>query len=311
MTPPPLLKFPLLPRKKNTDKSAYGHVLVIGGSSGMPGAAVLAAKAALVSGGGLVTLAVPKSLEGLLVRRRFFEAMCLPLPETRKRTLALSSYAKIIQFVKRRKISALVLGPGLSQHPETRRLVRRLIAHVTVPTVLDADGLNSFKGRARLFLKHPCPLVLTPHRKEFERLFEKPWPEKKPKRIALAKRLSGFYDAVLVLKGHRTLVVSGRRVYENTTGNPGMAKGGSGDVLTGVIASFIGQGLEPFEAAAWAVYFHGKAGDIAAGKKGELSILAGDLIDCLPKAFKSDGQARIRPAIRRGVPSNDGANPAQ
>ena len=135
--------------------------------------------------------------------------------------------------------------------------------------------------------RHAGPLVLTPHEREFERLFGQPLPNKPSGRMALAKKLSKFYDVVLVLKGHRTLVVESPQVYVNTTGNPGMAKGGTGDVLTGIIASFIGQGLGAFQAAVWAVYFHGKAGDFAARQKGELALTASDLIDALPKVFKN------------------------
>ncbi len=278
-------KFPLLPRKKNTDKSDYGHVLILAGSRGMTGAAILASRAALRSGSGLVTLGTPKSLEGQ-VGKSLVEVMKLGLPETRQATLGLPAYGEIVKFIAKRKINSLAIGPGLSLNRQTMSLVRRLVQKVTVPVVLDADGLNSFRGRAGILAKHAASdLVLTPHKKEFERLFSKKLPERKPARIALAKRLSKFYDVVLVLKGHETLVVRGDKVYANQTGNPGLAKGGTGDVLTGMIASFIAQGLDSFQAAVWAVYFHGRAGDVAAKKKGELGLIASDLIEYLPKVF--------------------------
>ena len=276
--------FPLLPRKKNTNKSDYGHALVLAGSQAMPGAAILAGRAALSSGAGLVTLGIPKSLVRM-VPRVLPEAMPLGLAETPSGSLGSSALRPILDFIQKKKISALLIGPGLSQHKDTMQLVQRLIQEVKIPTVLDADGLNSFKGKAGLLKKHPAPLVLTPHRGEFERLFSQAWPETEKRRIALAKRLSKFYDVVLVLKGHRTLVVKAGTVSINPSGNPGMAKGGSGDVLSGILVSFLAQGLDAFEAARWAVYFHGVAGDIAVKQKGELGLLASDLIGALPKAF--------------------------
>ena len=279
-------KFPLLPRKKNSSKANYGHVLVLAGSKGLTGAAILASRAALVSGSGLVTLGAPRSLENFFAGP-LVEIMQLGLPETKKGTLSRAAYSKIQAFIRKRKINSLAIGPGLSHFVETSAVVKRLVKNSPSPVVLDADGLNSFRGRAKELLGHPSALVLTPHDREFERLFGWPLPNKSSDRIALAKKLSKFYDVVLVLKSHRTLVVEGRRTYVNTTGNPGMAKGGTGDVLTGVIASFIAQGLRAFEAAVWAVYFHGKAGDFAVRRKGELALSASDLIDFLPKAFSS------------------------
>jgi len=278
-------KFPLLPRKKNTSKHDYGHVLVLAGSKGLTGAAILASRAALVSGSGLVTLGIPRGLENFFARS-LVEIMQLGLPETKEGTLGRAAYSKIRAFIKKRNINSLAIGPGLSHSTETSALVRRLVKNAFSPIVLDADGLNSFRRKANELRGHPSPLVLTPHEREFERLFGQPLPKKPSARIALAKKLSKFYDVVLVLKGHRTLVVEGHRVYVNTTGNPGMAKGGTGDVLTGIIASFIAQGLETFQAAVWAVYFHGKAGDFAARQKGELSLSAGDLTEALPKIFR-------------------------
>jgi len=278
--------FRLLPRKKNSEKGKFGHVLVIGGSRGMTGAPLLTGEAALRSGSGLVTLAVPRGLTQAVGRRALRELMFLPLPETAEGSLSGSARPPIERFIKKRHIRVLALGPGVSQVNQTQELVRNLVLRFDGAIVLDADGLNAFAGAPEALRKHKGQLVLTPHRREFERLFERRWPEREAVRVMLAKKLSTLYDGVLVLKGYRTLVVSGLRVYRNTTGNPGMAKGGSGDALTGVIAAFLAQGLGPFEAAAWAVYFHGRAGDLAARKTGELSLLAGDLIASLPAAFK-------------------------
>lgn len=278
--------FPLLPRRKESDKSHFGHVLIVAGSRAMSGAGILAARAALVSGSGLVTLGVPRSIEDSVSRRLPPEIMLLGLPETPAGTLSERAYPSILSFLDRRKISAMGLGPGLSLQLSTQRLIRRLVRTSPVPLVLDADGLNSFRGKSPLFRHHRSQLVLTPHRKEFERLYSKKLPEDRSDRAALAKKLSRIYDEVLVLKGHRSWVVYRDRIYENTTGNAGMAKGGSGDVLTGIIASFIGQGLSVFEAAVWAVYFHGRAGDITVRKKSQLGLLASDLIEYLPAAFR-------------------------
>jgi NAD(P)H-hydrate epimerase len=213
--------------------------------------------------------------------------MPMGLPETRGGSISFSALGKIRTFIQKRKISVLAVGPGLSRDPGTMKLVRGLVAETSVPVVLDADGLNSFKGHAPLLGRHRAPLALTPHRRDFERLFGETWPEREAERIELAKKLARFYHVVLVLKGHRTLVVDGNRVYVNTTGNPGMAKGGTGDVLTGVIASFAAQRLDLFRASAWAVHLHGKAGDRAARKRGQLGLVASDLIDALPEVFKS------------------------
>jgi hydroxyethylthiazole kinase-like uncharacterized protein yjeF len=196
----------------------------------------------------------------------------------------------IARTLLKRRINVVALGPGLTHEPSTARLVRKLVAALNVTVVLDADGLNSFSGRKgcrEALKKHRAGLVLTPHRGEFERLFKKTVPASKKKMGELAKKLSKFYDVVLVLKGHKTLVTARDKQAWNSTGNPGMAKGGCGDVLTGIIAAFIAQGLDPFQAAVWAVYFHGKAGDLAVRERGELSLTASDLIDFLPKAFGS------------------------
>ena len=152
--------------------------------------------------------------------------------------------------------------------------------------VLDADGLNAFKARASELKKYTAPLVLTPHDREFERLFQCACPQKTSQRIALAKKMARLYHVVLVLKGPKTIVTDGSHLYVNPTGNPGMAKGGSGDVLTGVLAAFLAQKLSAFEAARWAVYFHGLAADLAVEKKSQLSLIASDIIDYLPLAFR-------------------------
>ena len=280
-------KFPLLPRKKNTDKRDYGHALILAGSRGMTGAAILASRAALESGSGLVTLGISKSLIPIAAKS-LPEVMQLGLSETREASPRFSVYSKIAKFIEKRRVNGLLIGPGLSQNDETARLVRKLVGSFSAATVLDADGINSFKGKDCLaeLRRHKGPLVLTPHQKEFERLFSERWPDKKMDRIKLAKRLSKFYDVVLVLKGRGTLVVNGDKTYVNSTGNPGMAKGGAGDILAGMITAFVCQKLDPFSASCWAVYFHGRAADLAVEERGELGLIASDIIRFLPKVFK-------------------------
>ena len=279
-------RFPLMPRRKRTEKTHYGHVLVLAGSRGMMGAGILAARAALSAGSGLVTMGVPESFLDSQVWR-LPEVMTLALAETKQGSLSSFAYATIRRFLEGRRVDALAAGPGLSVHPSTVSLVRRVTRESRVPVVLDGDGLNSFRGKPGLLRGHASGMVLTPHAREFERLFSEKFPGRLSERGALAKRLSKFYDVVLVSKGHPTLVADQGKVYTNTTGNPGMATAGSGDVLAGIIAAFIAQGLSLFQAACWAVYFHGRAGDIGVRVKGELGLTAADEIDYLPKAFLS------------------------
>jgi ADP-dependent NAD(P)H-hydrate dehydratase / NAD(P)H-hydrate epimerase len=279
-------RFPLLPRKKNTSKADFGHVFILSGSKQYRGAPLLTAKGALFSGCGLLTAAVPENLKDL-VSGNLPEAILFPLRESKMGSSASSNFSKIADYLKKRQISAVAIGTGLSIFPDTSKLVRLLINSIQIPVVLDADGLNSFDGHADLLRKHKGPLVITPHDKEFQRLFGQSVPRRESEKMALAKKISKEYQLVLVLKGHRSLVIEGDRVYINLSGNPAMAKGGTGDVLAGIISSFIAQGLDLFQAAVWGVYFHGKAGDKAAKKKGELSVLASDLIRHLPQALKN------------------------
>jgi len=266
-------KFPLLPRKKNTDKRDYGHVLVVAGSEEYPGAAVLTARSALVSGAGLVTLASPDSARSAVLKK-------LP-PEVMPVFFKGSPLSRLQKLIRDRRIGVLAIGPGLGRKAQTSAWIRALVRSASIPLVLDADGLNAFEGRAKELVRHTAPMVLTPHEREFARLTGQAPAASSVKREALAKKFSSLYHGVLVLKGHRTLVASRGRLFRNTTGNPGMAKGGSGDALTGIIAAFLAQGLQPFEAAMWGVYFHGKAGDLAVKKTSELSLTASDLIDAL------------------------------
>ncbi len=270
-------------RSKTSHKGDYGRVFILAGSQGMSGACYMASMAALRSGAGLVTVGVPKSLVSSL-SRKMTEAMMKGLPETKAGTLSRGAYKQVGQFLKTQDV--LALGPGLSQNSETQMLVRKIISNAKLPMIIDADALNALKGNANLLKRMKATAVLTPHPGEFVRLFGGPVPKSDAERKKRALSAAKKFKIHLVLKGHHTVVASpSGEVYVNQTGNPGMATGGSGDVLTGVVAALLGQKLNPFLAACFAVYVHGFAGDLAAKKKGEISLVAGDLLDFLPAAF--------------------------
>lgn len=272
-------------RPKHSHKGDYGRIFILAGSHGMSGACVLASMAALRSGAGLVTVGIPRSLT-LPLARRMTEATTLPLPETPAGTLSDRVFGKVKRFLEKQDV--LAIGPGLSLNRRTQALIRKTVLASRKPVVIDADALTAFKGKTSLLNKIKAPAILTPHQGEFVRLFGGNVPktdaERKKRALAAAKR-SG---AVLLLKGHHTVVASpGGEIYMNETGNPGMATGGSGDVLTGVIAAMLGQGARPFWAACFGAFLHGLAGDLARKKRGEISLVAGDILDALPLAFKS------------------------
>jgi NAD(P)H-hydrate epimerase len=275
-------------RPIDAHKNDFGHVLVIAGSSGYTGAAYLTAQAAALSGSGLVTLAVGRSIFPIMAVK-LTEVMVRPFFETRDWSLSLLAEKDIINFSD--KTSALAIGPGISQNKETQNLVRNLIARIEKPVVLDADGINACVGYLDAIKNAKSKLLLTPHSGEMARLLGQDVKDIEQNRKDVALKFAGEYNTVLVLKGHNTVVAAPNGdVYVNETGNVGMATGGSGDVLTGIIASFIGQGVEPFTAAALGVYFHGLAGDIAAKEKGVISLLATDLLNKLPEALKELGR---------------------
>lgn len=279
-------KLSLLRRFPRTDKGDYGHTLVLGGSRGMGGAILLAAEAAMRSGAGLVTAAIPSGLEAPLTAR-LPESLKLCLPQSASGALTGSCADYILRYVRRRRVSSVAIGPGLGVSRGTRALCRKILPRLGVPVVLDADGLNVYAGAPRELARHRAPLCLTPHTRECRRLFGEPVPLRDAGRVGLAKRLARLYHLVLVLKGHHSVVTDGERVYVNPTGNAGMAKGGSGDVLTGLIAGLAAQGLPLFESAVWGVRLHGLSGDLAVRQKGLLNITAGDLIQNFPGAFKA------------------------
>ena len=271
-------------RDPASHKGTFGHVLVIAGSVGKTGAAALCASAAQRAGAGLVTLAVPESLNDIL-EVKLTEVMTAPLPETAARTLAGEALQPLLAMAEGK--TAVALGPGLTTHPSTRRLVCDLLAALRLPVVLDADGINAFEGQAEMVARATAPVILTPHPGEFSRLLGVPRGEVLRQRIALAQQAAATLHATLVLKTARSVIAEPEgRVAIVPTGNPGMATGGTGDVLTGLIAGLLAQGAAPRLAAHAGAYVHGLAGDVAATRLGQEAMLAGDLLDCLPEAIR-------------------------
>lgn len=274
-----------LRRPATAHKGTFGRVFILAGSRGMTGAAHLAGMAALKSGAGLVTLGIPDAVY-LVLARRESELMIRPLPSTSKGTLSLKGFPEIRRFCATQNV--LALGPGLSQKITTQKLIRRVLQTTELPLVIDADGLNALKGNLKILDTCRGRAVLTPHPGEFVRVFGGRLDDSDALRKKRALDAARKHGVVIVLKGHHTVVASPEGdLYVNRTGNPGMATAGSGDVLTGIIAALAGQGLPYFEAACLGVHVHGLAGDMAAKKTGQVSLVAGDLLQYLPEAFKT------------------------
>ena len=273
------------PRKRDTHKGSYGHLLVVAGSVGKSGAAALAGRAALRMGAGLVTVA---TAAGVLpsVARSMAELMTEPLAETPERTVAAAALGRAAALLKGK--SAVLVGPGLSTHPSTAEFVLGLLPKIKVPCVVDADGLNIVAGRLEVLGRMAGPVVLTPHPGEFARLTGRSAEEVLRRRLELAPEFAVKNKVLVVLKSHRTLVAApDGRVFVNPTGNPGMATGGTGDVLGGMIASQLAQEKDALGAVLSAVFAHGLAGDVAADRLGEKALVAGDLIRYLPPVLKA------------------------
>ncbi|MGI6037517.1 MAG: NAD(P)H-hydrate dehydratase [Limnochordia bacterium] len=267
-------------RSQDSHKGTYGHLLLLAGSPGMAGAAVLAARGALRAGVGLVSIGVPPGLE-TLVAPQIPEAMVHPLTGKPGQLEGLLARA-----------SAVALGPGLGQGSHAYRLLETLLDRITLPLVIDADGLNILAqgGYLDRLPRNAKPIVFTPHPGEMARLTGLRVDQIQANRLAIAREYAQKWGVILVLKGAQTVIAGPQgQAYLNPTGNPGMATGGSGDVLTGVIGSLLAQGMAGQEAAVAGVYLHGQAGDLAAGKLGMEGVIAGDLADYLPLAFGQGG----------------------
>lgn len=271
-------------RKRDSHKGTFGHLFILSGSIGKTGAVSMAAKAALKMGAGLVTVGTPESCLPMIARS-MVELMTEPLPETDKGTLSVDALERILALIEGK--DALMLGPGISTHPSTAELVLSLLPQVEVPVMIDADALNILASKPQLLKSIDQPAVLTPHPGEFARLTDLKTKDVGENKLELVPRFAQEYGVYIVLKGYRTLIAPpDGYVYVNPTGNPGMATAGTGDVLSGMIASMMIQEDNLLEAILSAVYAHGLSGDIGAEKMGERALTAGNLITHLPSALK-------------------------
>ncbi len=276
----------LLPeRSSDAHKGRVGRLLIVGGSPGLTGAPSLAALAALRTGAGLVTVGLPAGLNAAL-EAKLTEVMTLPLPEDAEGSLAPEGEARVLE--RRAVTDVWVVGPGLGRRPGALELARALIRHVPGGLVVDADGLFAVSGGVPWWRAEGCPpAVLTPHPGEMARLLESEPPAPGAAPWEIATGFARVHRCVLVLKGAPTLIAApDGQVWVNPTGNAGMATGGTGDALTGVIAALLGQGLAPIDAARLGVYLHGLAGDVAAESAGPVGLIPSDLIGALPRAWR-------------------------
>jgi NAD(P)H-hydrate epimerase len=324
-----LARFLVPPRPKDSHKGTYGYLLVIAGSVGLTGAACLTCESALRAGVGMVTLGLPQSLNPSM-EARLTETMTRPLPETSSQSLSLDAFDAIKEMSK--TMHAIAIGPGLSTHPETQQLVRKLASEITLPMVIDADGLNALAGHAEILadrfqryldasseqersgdsMSRPRgtqanttenlrnkgysdkaevqarpQTIISPHPGEMSRLTGLPISEIQKDREAIALAHAKKWRVDLILKGAPSLIAtSDGNLFVNTTGNPGMSTAGSGDVLTGILAALLCQGLEARNAALLGTYLHGLAGDIAAERFTPWGMIAGDIISTLPDAWR-------------------------
>ena len=269
----------LLPKRvPDTHKGDYGKVLLLCGSRGYTGAAALAAKAALRAGSGLVYLGVPESVYAIEAAK-LDEPVVFPLPDQD------GMYSTCAPDAVRNRLTAMdaiLIGPGMGQSEGTFAMVKTVLEEFSGPVILDADGINVLGAHKDILRGRTSPTVLTPHFGEFCRFGGDGELPKAEGAVKLAQETG----CVVVLKGHGTVITEGDRIYINATGNPGMAVGGSGDVLAGILVSLLGQGVAPVEAAAAAVWLHGKAGDICAKRIGQYGMLPGDIIEALPRLLK-------------------------
>jgi len=271
-------------RPADAHKGRFGHLLVLAGSPGFTGAAALVCESALRSGAGLVTLGIPEPLAPVM-EVKTTEAMTLALPATSAGTLAQGARSGIETFLSR--ATALAVGPGISTNTETAALVRGLLPAVEVPQVIDADGLTCLCMDGQGVSGLPPDTVLTPHPGEMSRLTGIPTKEIQSRREEVALRFAVEWGVVVALKGYQTVVASpDGAVAVIATGNSGMATGGTGDVLTGIIGGLLAQGMSPWDAVRLGVYLHGLAGDIAADAFTPQAMIAGDMVGCMADAWR-------------------------
>ena len=265
-------------REENSHKGDYGKILLLCGSRGFTGAAALAARAALRTGAGLVYLGVPESIYAIEAVK-LDEPVVFPLPDA-DGMLSAGAVPEILERLP--KMDAVLIGPGLGQSNGTFAVVKWVLQSFAGPVVLDADGINILQKHKHILRERTAPTILTPHDGEFARIAGGVGDDRIDSAVKAAKEL----NCILLLKGHRTIITDGVTVYRNCTGNPGMATGGSGDVLAGMIVSLLGQGLSPLEAAACGAWLHGAAGDRCAQRLGQYGMLPGDMVEELPRLLK-------------------------
>ncbi|OGP70004.1 MAG: hypothetical protein A2Y80_06045 [Deltaproteobacteria bacterium RBG_13_58_19] len=283
----------LLPyRPFGSHKGTFGHLVVLAGSEGKTGAATLAGEGALRAGAGLVTVGVAASLNDIL-EMKLTEAMTLPLPEVSgSRALGRGALKPLVDFLADK--TALALGPGLGTHPETQELIRQLVRQCPLPMVIDADGVNALDSDPTCLKDAAGPRLLTPHPGEMARLVGSTPKEIQARRLEAAGELAAQYGVWVVLKGAQTVVAApDGRVSLNSTGNPALASGGTGDVLTGLMGGFLAQKLAPWDAARLGVYLHGLAADYLAEQHGPRGWIAGDLLTIFPEVLEEFAQERL------------------
>lgn len=272
----------IMKRRQDAHKGTCGKVLVVAGSRGLTGAAALASTAALKSGAGLVTLAIAESLNDIM-EVKLTEVMTLPLPEAAAGSIGTDALAPILEFAE--KCDAVAIGPGLGNHPETKELIQEIIRQLDKPLVIDADALNAISECGSLLTGTKALPILTPHPGEMARLIGLSAEEVNQDRVYVARLAAEQFGSIVILKGARTIVAyPDGEVYINISGNAGMATGGTGDILTGMISSMIAQGLSSHTAALVSVYLHGLAGDISA-QSGMIGLTASDVLNSIPAAI--------------------------
>lgn len=269
-------------RKNNSHKGDYGKLLVIAGSKGLSGAAYLCSQSAMLSGSGLVTLAIPECINDVL-EAKTTEVMTLPLPYVDGH-IAKEAFEVIKSMLN--KVDAVLIGPGLGVSEDSVEVVKKLIAESKVPLIIDADAINCLKGKTELLKNKQCDVILTPHTVEFSRLSGLSIDEIEQDRLAISKDFAMEYGVTVILKGNHTIVTGTDGMqYINMTGNPALATGGSGDVLAGIVSSYVGRNVPMCTSSAMAVYIHGICGDIASEIYCQESVMAGNVMECIPKAY--------------------------
>lgn len=270
-------------RLADTHKGTYGTLLTVTGSRGMTGAACLTAQAAVSAGSGIVRCVLPASLEPIL-ETKLTEALTAGVTDTGEGAFAEGALRAIVK--ESAGADAMVLGPGIGRSLALQRLVAGIAGEVPIPLVLDADGLNNLGANTEVLAERTASTIVTPHPGEMAHLVATTSAAVQEDRQAIAEAFAAEHGVVVALKGHRTVVTNGASTYVNLTGNPGMAGGGTGDVLSGIVGAFLAVKIDPFPAAALGVFVHGLAGDLAAKELGETALRAEDLLAHLPQALR-------------------------